>query len=246
MKSIQMTAIILWGVIFIAAAFVLGQFLIRENIFDITGIITGEGSKEKTGTQIDDELANDVVIDKIGQETVRVGLNVVENYFLEYYEEYVNYIMSNSDSYPINKKVSIDEALASDYVFYAVSNNIDVDKYISNIQNDKVIVTEAEINSFVDKMFEQEIDDTLKSDSKNGYDKVSKKYSVDKSNVHDKYVQELDKIENVTSNQIILTYDCKKVNSESSKVEMQISINLTAIYKGGRYIVTDVEKIEKE
>lgn len=244
MKSIQMTAIILWGIIFIAAAFVLGQFLVSKNVFDITSIITGEDNKEETTTQIDDELANDIVINKVGQETVRVGLNMAKEYFSEYYEEYINYIMSNTDSYPTNQKVQVNDTLASEYVFYAVSASIDSDKYSSNEEDGKILITEAEVNSFADKMFEKEIDEAFKKDGKYSYNSANKNYSIEKISEHEEYVQELSKIENITSNQMVLTYECKNVSEKNSKVELENTIKLTVTYKGGRYLVSDVEKIK--
>lgn len=246
MKSIQMTAILLWVGIFIIAAFIAGQILASKNIFDVTGFITGTktGDEKEKEEKVEDELANDIVIDKIGQETVRIGLNVAKEYFSEYYKEYINYIISNTDSYPNDEKILINETLASDYVFYAILRKIDNNKYISNDYNDNIIIKESEVNSFIDKMFNKEIDETFKKDGKYGYDKVNKEYSMEKNDQHYRYVQELENIENITSNEIILTYTCRRTDDENSKIQEQYTVKLTVIYKGGRYIVTEVQRQE--
>jgi len=243
MKTIQMTAIILWGIIFIAAAFVLGQFLVSKNIFDITSVITFEEGEDETTTPVDEELANDVVINKVGQETVRIGLNIAEEYFSNYYKYYINYIISNNDSYPANQKIQVNDTLASEYVFYAITASIDSEKYSSNEESGKILIAEAEVNSFADKMFEKEIDEAFKKDGKYSYDNINKNYSIEKISDHEEYVQDLSKIENITSNQILLTYKCKKIDDKNSKAELEYTIKLTVLYKGGRYIVSDVEKI---
>ncbi len=240
MKSIQMTALLLWGIIFIVLAFIVGQILASKEIFDVTGIVTGEGNKEEVKENpLGDDLES---INKIGQETVRIGLNIAKDYFSDYYSEYVNYIMSNSDSYPVNVKVNINDTLASEYAFYAISNEIDEEKYLSYDNDDEVIVLESSINSFIDTMFEKEIDDAFKKDGKYGYDKISRKYTVDKNNTSNIYLQELDNIENVTANQMILTYTCRSVNTKDGEKKAVNDVELTVVYKGGRYIVTEVEK----
>lgn len=244
MKSIQMTALILWMAIFIVAAFVLGQFLSSKEIFDITTIISGDSNKDVKNNQNGDEFSNEAIINKIGQETVRVGLNIAKDYFTAYYNEYVNYIMSNDESYPDNEKITINDTLASEYIFYAISSSKDEDKYESLEEEGVVEVTEAEANSFIDKMFGKEIEDAYKKDGKYGYDRINRTYSMEKQGVNQKYTTELKEITNVTSNELVLTYDCKGVSS-NSKYENMIeskTIKLTVIYKGGRYIVTEVEK----
>ena len=136
MKSFQVVALLLWGFIFIVAAFVLGQFLASNNIFDVSEIIAGKkDNDEKIESEIEDILDSDIVIDKIGQETVRIGYNVAREHFGNYYEAYINYIIENATMYPENEKVEITETLATDYVFYSVSNNVDTQKY--EIINDK-------------------------------------------------------------------------------------------------------------
>lgn len=242
MKSIQATALILWMLIFIAAAFILGQFLASKNIFDLTSIITGEsGDKNNDNGIIDDELANDVVNNKIGKETVRVGLNVAKNYFEDYYKDYINYLMGNLEKYNGGEKVVINDVLASDYVFYAIANNIDKDKYFSNNQDNNIGITEAEVNSFIDKMFEKNIDAAYKKQGKYGYDKINKEYSVEKTSVHSEYSQEIEKIENITSNKVILEYSCFQIaDNKNNKPSIQNKIQLTVEYTGGRYIVTEI------
>lgn len=239
MKSIQTTALVLWMAIFIAAAFFVGQFLASKEIFDITPIITGDRNEEETDKEDigDDTLANDVVIDKIGQETVRIGLNIASDYFSLYYKDYINYIINNIDKYSGSEKVIINDTLASDYVFYAIPRNIDTDKYKSSESGDRISITEAEINSFADKMFGKDIDESFKKDGKYGYDKLSKKYSIDKNTDYSEWTQELSKIENITSNELVLTFSCKKNGDKNSNE----TIKLTCLYKGGRYIVTEVE-----
>jgi len=241
-KSIQITALVLWVTIFIVAAFVLGQFLVSKDIFDVTYFITGQQKeKESTENKVEDELANDVMINKIGQETVRVGLNIAKEYFSNYYKGYLNYIMANNEKYKANEKTAITNTLASDYVFYAISKGTDLDKYKSNVMENEIIISESEINSFVDMMFGKEIDEAYKKDGKYGYDKLSKKYSMEKSNPSGEYSQELQKIENVTSNQIELTFSCKMINGKSDTVKKEETIKLICIYKGGRYVVTEVQ-----
>ena len=233
MKSIQMTALLLWGIIFIVAAFIVGQILASKEIFDITGIVTGEGNEEEIKENpLGDDLES---INKIGQETVRIGLNMAKDYFSDYYSSYINYVMSNSDSYPVNVKVNISDTLASEYA-------VDEEKYLSYDSEDEVIVLESSINSFIDIMFKKEIDDAFKKDGKYGYDKTTRKYTVEKNNTAKTYLQELDNIQNVTANQIILTYNCRSVNVKDGEKKAVNDINLTVVYKGGRYIVTEVEK----
>ena len=243
MKSIQITALVLWMAIFIAISFFLGQFLASKEIFDITSLITGEKSTEKSEeSEVKDEiLANDVVINKIGQETVRIGQNIASDYFSEYYKDYINYIMNNINKYSQAEKVTIDDMLASDYVFYAVSRNIDIFKYESDDENGIVNIPEAEINSFVDNMFGKEIDENLKKDGKYGYSKTTKKYSIDKVREHEEYMQQLQKIENITSNEIVLTCSCKKTEGVKTLSKEIQTIELTCLYKGGRYIVESVK-----
>lgn len=239
MKSIQTTALVLWMFIFIIGAFVLGQILISKDIFDITPIITGDRSKEKSDEEINNEaLESGISINKIGQETVRIGLNVALDYFSEYYREYINYIMKNIDKYSEKGIVTINDTLASDYAFYAVSRNIDVDKYKSNYANNIINISEAEINSLVDIMFGKNIDQSFKKDIKYGYDKASRKYSINKLSDHDEYSQELQRIENATSNKVVLTYGCKAKGSSTQNIEI---IKMTCVYKGGRYIVTEIQ-----
>lgn len=238
MKSFQVVALLLWGFIFVVAAFVLGQFLASKDILDVSEIITGKDEiGDKTETETDDILASDVVIDKVGQETVRVGYNVTKEYFEDYYKSYINYIMQNSDMYPASKKVEITETLATDYIFYAVSNNVDSEKYKILESEENINIRESEINSFVDKMFEKGIDQSYKKDGKYGYDNASKTYSMEKNSDYKEYNQEVKKIENVTSNKLVVTYSCSKENNENT-------IQLTAEYKGGRYIVTEAQVIK--
>ena len=252
MKSIQTIAIILWGIIFMVAAFILGQFLIKNDIFDVTTLFTISGDKEEGNTSVegiesDDELKNDVIINKVGQETVRVGQNIAKDYFTNYYKEYVNYIMANADKYKVNKKISITDELASDYIFYALSRNLDSDKYTSQISDSKVSISEGNINSFIDKMFAKEISDSYKQDDRNGYDKSTKSYSIVKNEKENDYIHELNKIENITSNQIKLEFECKRILKEDKKTQVldEKQINIYAVYRGGRYLVTEVEKLEK-
>lgn len=242
MKSFQVIAILLWGIIFIVAAFILGQFLASNDIFDISEIITGKkDSDDNIEPEKDDILASDIVINKVGQETIRVGYNVAKEYFENYYEAYINYIMENTEIYPENQKMEITDTLATDYVFYAVSNKIDVEKYPIVSDNGSINIREAEINSFIDKMFAKDIDQTYKKDGKYGYNNVSKIYSIDKEYNYRKYIQSLENIENVTSNELILTYNCKEMSSYN-KSNKENKIQLKVTYKGGRYIVTEVQK----
>ncbi len=158
MKLIQTTAIILWGIIFIVAAFVVGQMLASKDIFDVTAFVMGKIPEKKenvTEIENDGNVVNDDSINKIGQETVRVGLNVAKTHFASYYKEYVNYIMAENDIYSNNNKVTITDKEASDYVFYALSRNTDKDKYNASLSGDKVNISEANINSFIDNMFEK-------------------------------------------------------------------------------------------
>ncbi len=251
MKGIQATAIILWVVIFVIAAFVLGQFLVSKNIFDITSFITLNDKKEEDSDNeenIQDEIQNDVVINKVGQETVRIGQNVAKDYFSNYYREYINYVMQDSTIYKLGEKIAITNDIASDYVFYAFSKGLDTDKYISNINNNKLVITEANANSFIDKIFEQEISKTYKENSSNGYNKESKTYSIQIDNSKQDYVQELISMENITSNQMILKYDCKKVveKNKNTEIQDQKEIDITIVYRGGRYIITEVQKLNKD
>lgn len=237
MKSIQITAIILWVFIFVVAAFVLGQFLVSKDVFDITTIITGKGDETDLKEDvIEDEFANEIVINKVGQETVRVGLNIVEGYFSDYYKEYINYIMANLDKYLSQESIVMTNTLASDYVFYAVSRNIDKDKYESLQEKNLEQISEAELNSFIDKMFGMQIDEAYKKDGKNGYDKLSKKYNIEKNTGHEEYKQELQEIKNITSNEICLTYKCAGLDQKEQQI-----IKLICTYKGGRYIITEVQ-----
>lgn len=233
MKSIQTIALLLWMIIFVVAAFILGQFLVSKDIFDITEIIIGQTSSEdRNVTQTDDSSSS---TNKVGKETVRIGLNIANDYFEKYYKEYINYIISNSEIYHSGKKIFIGEDLASDYVFYAMARNIDTDKYTCELSGDKIVVTEAEANSFIDKMFAKEISEILMNDYKNGYDRTSRKYNIEKNNKHSEFIQELSNIQNVTSNELILAYICKNGNEHNV-------VKLTVVYKGGRYIVTEVLK----
>jgi len=251
MKSIQTTAIILWGFIFMVAAFILGQFLISKDIFDVTGLFTINEDKENKDKEnkesSGDELESDVLIDKVGQETVRIGLNIAENYFSEYYTEYVNYIMADSEKYMVNSKTNITNDLASDYAFYVLSNSIDDDKYVSEENEDKTLISEGNLNSFIDKMFAKEVSAEYKQDVNNGYDKKTKMYNITKNKNQVEYMQELTSIENITSNQIKLEFKCKEVVVEDKKTssEDEIQVNIYIVYRGGRYILTDVEKIVK-
>jgi len=241
-KSIQATALILWMVIFIVAAFVVGQFLASKDIFDISTVIFGnEKEQEETNVTVDDMYANEQTINKIGQETVRVGLNVVEEYFSKYYEGYINYLMQESDTYPLGENITIDNTLASDYVFYAVSSGINDNMYSSERNDGMVIITEAEINSFIEKYFRKEVEEAYKKQGKYGYDKLNKKYSLEESNISQEYIKELQEIENVNSNEIILTFRCKSNNKQK---EQENIIKLNVLYKGGRYIVTTVQKMD--
>ena len=242
MKSIQATALILWMVIFIAASFILGQFLASKGILDVTSVITGQTHDTKVeNDETEDELANDVVITKVGQETVRIGLNVAYDYFSDYYKEYINYIMNNIDIYSESESIVINNTLASDYVFYAVSRKVDIFKYKSNEDNNVISISEAEMNSFVDKMFEKEIDESFKKQSKYGYDKTSKKYIMDKIDDSVEYLQELQNIENISANELVLTYKCSKLEGSKELAKEMETIKLTCIYKGGRYIITEVK-----
>lgn len=242
MKSIQTTALILWMVIFIAASFILGQFLVSKGILDITSVITGQRHNDGVKKEeAEDELANDVVINKVGQETVRIGLNVASGYFSEYYKDYINYILNNIDIYSESESIAINNMLASDYVFYAVSRKVDVFKYESNEDNNVISISEAEINSFIDKMFEKEIDESFKKQSKYGYDKTSKKYIMDKIDDSEEYFQELQKIENISANELVLTYSCSKPEGSRELAKEIETIKLTCIYKGGRYIINEIQ-----
>lgn len=249
MKTIQATAIILWGVIFVVAAFVVGQILASKDIFDVTAFVMGKiPEKEDNVSDVEnvDNIANDDSINKIGQETARVGLNVAKDYFSTYYKEYVNYVMAENDIYSNNNKVTITDKEASDYVFYALARNIDNEKYTANVANGKVNISEANLNSFIDNMFEKSVTETYKKNNASGYDKTGKTYSITRENDIAEYVQELTNVENVTSNQVILIFSCKKVEKTDKKetVTEEKQIKLTAVYRGGRYIVTEVEKIK--
>lgn len=250
MKSIQTTAIVLWTFIFIAISFAAGQILASKGVFDITAFVTGKVVQKDNNTDVkndDDALTNDDAINKIGQETVRVGLNVAKNQFTTYYKDYVNYIMANDDLYAKNNKVTITNKEASDYVFYALSRNVDNGKYTANMNGNKVNISEANINSFIDTMFEKSIDEAYKKIASNGYSKTNKEYSIDKNTDIEEYSEQLTNVQNVTSNQIILTYDCKKIENKDSKENVvdEKTVNITIVYRGGRYIVTEVEKLEK-
>lgn len=249
MKSIQTTAIVLWTFIFIAVSFVAGQILASKGVFDITAFVTGKVVQKDNSTDVknDDTVINDDVINKIGQETVRVGLNVAKSQFTTYYKDYVNYIMANDDIYAKNNKVTITNKEASDYVFYALSRNVDVGKYTANMSGNKINISEANINAFIDTMFEKSIDEAYKKIASNGYSKTNKEYSIDKNTDIEEYSEKLTNIQNVTSNQIILTYNCKKIEKKDSKENVvdEKNINITIVYRGGRYIVTEVEKLEK-
>jgi len=234
LKSIQLTALFLWLFIFVVASFVLGQFLVSKNIFDVTTFLPGQEQKDIIDDETDN-VENDVVIDKVGQETVRIGLNIANNYFSDYYKEYVNYVMHNSDSYPSNQDIQINDTLATEYVFYAVSRNIDNDKYESVEENNNVIIKEAEINSFADKVFGKEIDEAYKKDGKYGYDNNKKEYAIERNTDSYECIQELENIENITSNELKLIYSCRSEKGEST-------VKLSVIYKGGRYLVTQVLK----
>ena len=216
MKSIQTTAIVLWTFIFIAVSFVAGQILASKGVFDITAFVTGKVVQKDNSTDVknDDTVINDDVINKIGQETVRVGLNVAKSQFTTYYKDYVNYIMANDDIYAKNNKVTITNKEASDYVFYALSRNVDVDKYTANMSGNKINISEANINAFIDTMFEKSIDEAYKKIASNGYSKTNKEYSIDKNTDIEEYSEKLTNIQNVTSNQIILTYNCKKIEKK--------------------------------
>ena len=249
MKSIQTVAIVLWTAIFIVVSFAVGQILASKGIFDVTSFVTGKVTpKNDVPKDSNEEVQqNDDVINKVGQETVRIGLNVAKNQFSTYYKDYINYIMANDDLYAKNSKVTISDKEASDYVFYAISRNIDKDKYVTKANEDKIILTEASINSFVDTMFEKSIEESYKKLASNGYDKAKKEYSIDKNSDKEEYAQEITDIQNVTSNQVIVTYNCKKIESKDSKevIKDEKNINITLVYRGGRYIVTEVEKVEK-
>lgn len=243
MKSIQTTALILWMAIFIAAAFFLGQFLASKNIFDTTSFILGENSDEKTD-EIDiedDMLGNEVVINKIGQETVRIGLNIASDYFSDNYYNYIDYIMNNIDKYSQSEKVTINDTLASDYIFYVASRNLDFFDHQRHMEDDDaVVISEAEINSAIDIMFGKNIDEAFKMESKYGYDKTTKKYTVEKDIGNRRYSVELQDIENITSNEVVLTYEGSKLEDEQDDTK---TIKLRCVYKGGRYIVTEVQII---
>ena len=245
MRSIQATAIILWIVIFVIISFVLGQFLSSKGILDVTSFITGDSNekdtKDETISKQDNELESDIAINKIGQETVRIGKNVATDYFKTCYKEYVNYVLTSTE-YKEKEKTAITSELASDYVFYAVSNGLDNAKYVSENKEDVVVIAEGEINSFADKMFAQSISDKYKNE--NGYDKVKKEYTVQKKEDILSYSQELISVENITSNEVKLTFSCKELSEKDDKTEVktQKQITIYAVYRGGRYIVTNVEK----
>lgn len=253
MKSIQTTAIILWGIIFMVASFILGQFLISKDVFDVTKLFTinsnDKGIENKEDSVVHgDEFEDEDIISKVGQETIRIGQNVAKDYFSYYYEEFVNYIMTDNQKYKANNKVVITDDLASDYVFYALSRQLDKDKYTSDEVNNEVIISEGDLNSFINNMFEKEISSAYKKNNNNGYDSKLKTYNIVKNEKHEEYRQELTGIENITSNEIKLQFDCTKLSSNAKKEQAtkEKQINIYAVYRGGRYIVTDVEKIEKE
>ena len=250
MRSIQATAIILWVIIFVIAAFILGQFLSSKGILDITAFITGnkneEQTKEDKENTASDELQNDIIISKVGQETVRIGQNIAMDYFASYYKEYINYIMQNGELYEGKSKVAITNDLASDYVFFALANQVDQAKYVANSSGNTLTITEGNVNSFVDKMFAKTISEKYKTSAK-GYERKTKEYNIERSSENIDCMQELTLIENVTSNQMKLSFDCKKMEIEDKKqvIKEIKQINLYVVYRGGRYIVTDVEKLEK-
>ncbi len=245
MKSIQMIALILWVAIFVAFAFVLGQFLVSKDIFDVTGIFTinnVEDNKQESSKDDVISIEDEEIINKIGQETVRIGQNVAFEYFSAYYKEYVNYILQDvTNKYPMNEKITITDVLASDYVFYSVSNRMDE-------ENDTIItVLEADINAFADKMFQKKIDDTYKMKNEYGYDINKKEYNIKLSDDKQEFIQELLSIKNITSNKIELQFKCQSTEKDNNN-NMSIKkyqVNIDIVYKGGRYIVTDVQKIEK-
>ena len=250
MKSIQITAVILWGIIFMAVAFILGQILVSKDVFDITGIFTVDKDKQNTlnNSGMINETEKDVITDKIGQETVRIGQNIAIDYFSEYYEAYIDYIMSDTDVYEVNEKITITDELASDYIFYAIAREVDDDKYKSEELDNKILISEGNVNSFIDKMFGKEISEKYKKSNANGYDKKTKQYNIQKIEEYDEYSQELLSIENITSNQVKLGFSCKKKTLKGNKyVSTETKqVNIYAVYRGGRYILTEIEKIEKE
>lgn len=239
MRSIQTTAIILWGVIFMMLAFALGQFLASAEIFDVTGIFSGDTAIQDGGNS----EPNDDVINKIGQETVRIGQNVAIDYFSQYYKEYVNYIMSDKVNYKIDQKIAITDELASDYAFYAFINEVDVDKYDSKKKEGNITISEGNVNSFIDNMFAKKSVDEYKNNNSYGYDKKTKTYTIERTKIPEQYVQELVNIENITSNQVKLEFKIKGLINYDGKTKTQV--NIFAVYRGGRYIVTEVEKNEK-
>ena len=250
MKSIQMIALILWVAIFVVAAFVLGQFLVSKDIFDVTGILTINDTQEneqETGKDDIISIDDEEVINKIGQETVRIGQNVANEYFLNYYKEYVNYILLDTIKYPMNEKVTITDDLASDYVFYALSNKVDDEKYKYEENNNVITVSEADLNAFADKLFQKKIDETYKVRNEYGYDTNEKAYNIKVSNDKQEYIQELVAIKNITSNNIELQFECQNLEKDYNNKQSikKYQVNIDVVYKGGRYIVTDVQKIEK-
>ena len=90
-------------------------------------------------------------------------------------------------------------------------------------------------------MFAKSIDQSYKKDGKYGYNNTSKTYSIEKNDSYKKYVQVLENIENVTSNELILTYSYKEIGDEN-KSDKENNIQLKVTYKGGRYIVTEIQR----
>ena len=59
---------------------------------------------------------------------------------------------------------------------------------------------------------------------------------------------ELENIENITSNNVKLEFSCKEIvdNGYKKGIVGENQINIYLVYRGGRYIIMEVEKLEIE
>lgn len=229
MRAIKTTAILLWVFIFIVAAFIVGQYLSTKEIYSMFK------EKEIANEQEIETEKEEKVIDKIGEETIRIGSNIAKEYFTKQYSDFVTIVVAE-DVFEKQIKKDITEEIATNYVMKAIAVSMDEDKYnqVAGSSGERAIILESEVNKFIDQMFNKNVLEEIKTSEKAGYNSIDKTYGIERETQLTGYNVELASISNITSNKLKLDFIVKdKSKNQNVKIEVE--------YKAGRYTILNYE-----
>ncbi|MDD4376407.1 MAG: hypothetical protein PHR25_06515, partial [Clostridia bacterium] len=204
MRAIKTTAILLWVFIFIVAAFIVGQYLSTKEIYSMFK------EKEIANEQEIETEKEEKVIDKIGEETIRIGSNIAKEYFTKQYSDFVTIVVAE-DVFEKQIKKDITEEIATNYVMKAIAVSMDEDKYnqVAGSSGERAIILESEVNKFIDQMFNKNVLEEIKTSEKAGYNSIDKTYGIERETQLTGYNVELASISNITSNKLKLDFIVK-------------------------------------